>query len=98
MRIDNAIQPIQSIINPAGNTIAKEKGGDFGNLLMDAIKEVSSIQKDARNKQNLLMTNRPVDVDDLMVSMEKASVSMQLTMQVRNKLLEAYQEVARMQI
>ncbi len=98
MRIDNAIQPLQSNLNPTGNNIAKEKGGDFGNMLMDALKEVNSIQADAKDKQNLLMANRPVDVDDLMVSMEKASVAMQLTMQVRNKLLEAYQEVARMQI
>jgi flagellar hook-basal body complex protein FliE len=45
------------------------------------------------------MTNRkPVEVHDLMIAMEKASTSMQLTMSVRNKTLEAYQEISRMQI
>lgn len=67
-------------------------------MLMDALKEVNEAQSDSREKQNLLMANRPVDVDDLMISMEKASVAMQLTLQVRNKLLEGYQEIIRTQI
>lgn len=96
MRIDHAFRPTDAL--SAGAPRKAEGSEDFGNMLMDALKEVNEAQSDSREKQNLLMANRPVDVDDLMISMEKASVAMQLTLQVRNKLLEGYQEIIRTQI
>ena len=45
------------------------------------------------------MTGRkPVEIHDVMIGMEKAGVALQLTLAVRNKVLEAYQEVSRMQV
>lgn len=72
--------------------------GDFAQQLMDVLKEVNASQLDARAQQEAFMTNQPVDYHDLMIAMERASTSMQLTMSVRNKLLEAYQEITRMQV
>lgn len=98
MRIDNAISSIAKSTGLPNAKVGASQEGDFGQMLTDALKEVNESQLDAREKQNLVMANQPVDVDDLMISMEKASISMQLTMQVRNKLLEAYQEISRMQV
>ncbi|MCC6403505.1 MAG: flagellar hook-basal body complex protein FliE [Fimbriimonadaceae bacterium] len=67
-------------------------------MLMDALKEVNKAQQDAKGLQNDLMANRPVEFHDLMIAMERASTAMALTLQVRNKVLEAYQEVSRMQV
>ena len=73
--------------------------GDFAHMLMDVIKEVNDSQSKATEIQADYMTSRrPVEVQDVMLAMEKASTSMQLTMAVRNKVLEAYQELARMQV
>lgn len=77
---------------------ASKDEGDFGQMLMDVLKEVNQSQQDAASKGDAFMAGQPVDIDDLMITMEQASVSMQLTMQVRNKVLEAYQEIARMQV
>ncbi len=77
---------------------ANQEGGDFGQVLMDAIKEVNQMQGESKQLQNDLMANRPVEYHDLMISMERAGTAMNLTMQVRNKVLEAYQEISRMQI
>lgn len=75
------------------------QGEDFGAQLVDALKDVNQTQMDAKNLQEDLMTNRkPVEVHDLMIAMEKAGTAMQLTMSVRNKVLEAYQEISRMQV
>lgn len=98
MRIDNAIRSIQPGQGLGNQELTKSQGEDFGKLLTDALKEVNQAQKESRSMQNDLMANQPVDIDDLMMTMEKASIAMQLTMQVRNKLLEAYQEVSRMQV
>ncbi|MCH8273668.1 MAG: flagellar hook-basal body complex protein FliE [Armatimonadetes bacterium] len=73
-------------------------GDDFGRMLTDALKEVNDAQMAARDVQNDLMAGRKVEYHDLVFAMERASVALQLTMQVRNKLLEAYQEIQRMQV
>jgi flagellar hook-basal body complex protein FliE len=78
---------------------AGNKGNDFADMLMDVLKEVNESQGNAKEMQTDLMTGRrQVEVHDVMIAMEKASTSMQLTMAVRNKLLEAYQELSRIQI
>jgi flagellar hook-basal body complex protein FliE len=76
----------------------QEKGGDFAQTLMDVMKEVNASQHHSRDMQNALMTNQPVEIHDVLIAMEQASVAMNLTIQVRNKLLEAYQEINRTQI
>lgn len=97
MRIDNATAnlKIQEHLSKQETSGASD---DFGKLLTDALKDVNSSQQESRGKQEALMAGQPVDVDDLMITMERASIAMQLTMQVRNKVLEAYQEVMRTQI
>ncbi len=84
-----------NLIGPGG---AGKDGGDFAQTLMDVLKEVNASQQSAAQKQNQFMTGQQVDYHDLMISMEKASISMQLTMAVRNKILDAYSEVSHMQI
>ena len=65
----------------------------------DVLKEVNDSQLNAKQVGNDFMTGQQgVDYHDLMIAMERASVAMNLTVQVRNKLLEAYQEITRMQV
>ncbi|HLK16548.1 MAG TPA: flagellar hook-basal body complex protein FliE [Fimbriimonadaceae bacterium] len=99
--------PISGITNPAVSDLAsktgagKAAGGDdgFGKQLMDVLKEVNEAQTKATSLQTDVMTGRhDVDYHDLMIAMEKASVAMQLTMAVRNKVLDAYQQISTMQI
>jgi flagellar hook-basal body complex protein FliE len=76
-----------------------QTGESFASKLMDVMNEVNDSQQKAGQMQNDFITGqRPVEYHDLMISMEKASTSMQLTMAVRNKMLEAYQEIDRMQV
>lgn len=84
----------------AGNAAGKAgKSDDFADMLMDVLKEVNESQANAKQVGNDFQTGQQgVDYHDLMIAMERASVAMNLTMQVRNKLLEAYQEISRMQV
>ncbi len=77
---------------------AGASGDDFAQTLMDALKDVNKSQQDADGLRNSFLAGQPVEPQDLMIAMEKASTAMQLTMQVRNKMLEAYQEISRMQV
>ncbi|MBL8047753.1 MAG: flagellar hook-basal body complex protein FliE [Chthonomonas sp.] len=72
---------------------------DFGQMMMDVMKEVNQTQGEAREIQNAFLTGQPgVEIHDVKMAAEKASIAMQLTIQVRNKVLEAYQEISRMQV
>jgi flagellar hook-basal body complex protein FliE len=96
MRIHNLGQGIQPPLSQS--KVAGGNGDDFAKSLMDALKEVNQSQLDAQDLGNKFMAGQPVEPQDLMIAMEKASTAMQLSLQVRNKVLEAYQEIARMQI
>ncbi len=65
---------------------------------MNAIAGLDSVQKAADDKAMELATGEPVDLHEVMISRETASLHMQLALQVRNKLVEAYQDVMRMQL
>lgn len=87
----------QSLKQTAKNA-AGGNGDDFAKQLMDVLKEVNNSQQNAADMQKAFMTGQPVEYHDLMIAMEKASTALQLTIQVRNKLLESYQEINRMQV
>ncbi|MBS1722934.1 MAG: flagellar hook-basal body complex protein FliE [Armatimonadetes bacterium] len=96
MRIDGAASAIKTATPLNGKT--QESGEDFGRMLMDAMKDVNQSQQDSLKLQNDLMAGRPVEYHELMIAMERASTAMSLTMQVRNKLLDAYQEITKMNV
>ena len=75
------------------------EGNDFAQQLMDVMGQVNDAQGKSAELQSDFMTGRrPVEVHDVMIGMEKAGVALQLTLAVRNKVLEAYQEINRMQV
>lgn len=71
---------------------------DFGKMLAEALNDVNSASVEAGRLVNDFAAGKNVDIHQVMLASERASVAMQLTLQVRNKLLEAYQEISRMQI
>jgi len=70
----------------------------FGKALMDAIDGLSQTQNAADDKSVQLAAGDPVDLHEVMLARETASLDFQLAVQVRNKLVEAYQDVMRMQV
>jgi flagellar hook-basal body complex protein FliE len=73
-------------------------GGGFQQLFADAVAKTAQLQQVAEEKQRQLITGEVEDLHEVMIAMEKASLAFSLTQQVRNKVIEAYQEVMRMQV
>jgi flagellar hook-basal body complex protein FliE len=74
-------------------------GQDFASMLKSAIDEVNGAQMDARKMSRQFETGDPeVNLQDVVLSLQKASLSFQTMVQVRNKLVTAYQEVMNMQV
>jgi flagellar hook-basal body complex protein FliE len=70
----------------------------FGQALSGAVESLNQTQQAADQQAVQLAAGEPVELHDVMIAQEQASLGMQLAVQVRNKLVEAYQDVMRMQI
>ncbi len=74
-----------------------DKKSSFADLLKGYLQNVNQQQQIAENTINKFLVGE-ADVHQVMISLEKADLSFQLMMQIRNKLIEAYQEIMRMQV
>ncbi len=70
----------------------------FKSLLSDALAQVNHLEKEASASVIKLAAGEPIAIDEVMLAVQKADLALQLTQQIRNKLVDAYQEVSRMQI
>ena len=89
-------------INPSfdfgqGSASDKNNGVDFGKFFKDALDSVNDSQLKADENDKKVITGE-IDVQDAMISAEEARIQMELVMQIRNKLVESYQEISRMQV
>lgn len=71
---------------------------DFSAHLQNALGEVNDLQQKADQAIQQLVGEGKGDLQETMMALEKADVSFRLMMQIRNKVLEAYQEIMRMQV
>lgn len=95
----SAIKPIQvgeKTNNSQGTP--DSSGVSFGDFLQNAISEVNNLQKTSEAANIQLAAGENIDLHTVMIAGEKANLALQLTVQVRNKVIEAYQEVMRMQV
>ena len=74
-----------------------DAGDSFSGLLKDAITQVSDLEKGSQGELQKFMNNES-DLHSVMIALEKADLSFQVMMQVRNKIVAAYQEIMRTQV
>jgi flagellar hook-basal body complex protein FliE len=79
------------------NTATKGKVS-FADVLKNKVQEINELQLDADNAISKVELEDSGSIHEAMIALEKASISFRTMMQVRNKILEAYQEVMRMQV
>ncbi len=76
---------------------SKVSESPFSDLLGDAVGEVSKLEGEAHQAITALMAGNGVDVHQAMIATEKASMAFELSLAVRNKAVQAYQQVISMQ-
>jgi len=73
-------------------------GGSFADAIKEALQEVQSVQNEAEKAIQDFSQGEVKDIHTVVIALEKADLSLQTMMQVRNKLLSAYDEIQRMQV
>jgi len=93
------VQPADSNSEPEPAQAADQvKGSSFQDILERSIEGVNELQHDAQEKIKGLYTGEIKDLHQVMLAIEDADMAFRLTMEMRNKILEAYQELMRMQV
>lgn len=82
----------------ASATEARPGSGSFSSMLGQMVQDVNAKQSIAGQSLQDLQSGQNVSLHQTMIAMEEASVSFQLMVEVRNRLLESYQEIMRMQV
>ncbi|MFA5081013.1 MAG: flagellar hook-basal body complex protein FliE [Hydrogenophilaceae bacterium] len=83
---------------PDSSAQSAASGHDFSAMLQAAVAEVNNTQMDAKQLSEQFAQGDGTNLQDVVVSLQKASLSFQAMVQVRNKLVSAYQEVMNMQV
>ncbi|MDW6093508.1 flagellar hook-basal body complex protein FliE [Vibrio rhizosphaerae] len=103
MRLDGLQTEMQSMIQEASGKPMAPTGqsvsADFGDLLSKAINNVNGLQQTSSNLQTRFdRGDEGVSLSDVMIARNKASVAFDATVQVRNKLVDAYKELMNMPV
>jgi flagellar hook-basal body complex protein FliE len=83
-------------VNPGPKAVAPDNS--FTDTLKSSIRDVNRLQVETDTAIRELVAGNENNVHEVMVAMEKASISLELMVQVRNKIIAAYDEIKRMQI
>jgi flagellar hook-basal body complex protein FliE len=74
-----------------------DEGGGFTGVLKNALQQVNQLNGGAEQQIGTLLNGGNTDMSSVMIAVEKADVAFQLMMQVRNKIVSAYQDIEKMQ-
>ena len=101
--IDQMLAELRATAQTAGSKPAGQAnaapGADFGQVLKSAIDEVNQAQQSARSMAQDFSAGEPnVNLQDVMVNLQKANLSFQQMVQVRNRLVSAYQDIMNMPV
>jgi flagellar hook-basal body complex protein FliE len=76
----------------------RQAGQDFKSVLLDSLNEVNRLQTEADEGVQRLLTGETKNVAEVMAAVNKAGIAFDLLMEVRNKMVEAYQEIQQVRL
>lgn len=103
------IASFSSSMNQVGNSLSKGSvagngldkpapAQSFGQILGQKLEEVNSLQKNVDQLTETFLAGGPVEIHEMLIAAEKADIALRETVAVRDKLVEAYKQIANMQI
>src|SRR4051794_7117984 len=93
--IGSGISPVSLKLPSLGGASSSSEGTDFGSVLKQAVGALGQLCAEADASSLALAKGDPVDIHEVMLNTEQASLGFSMALQVRNKLIDAYQEVMR---
>ena len=98
MQISSITDSISSLSSGNGSKVAQNTDKSFQNMLKDAITEVNDEQVQGYNAMEGIATGKVTNLQQAVQKIEEAELSMKLALEVKNKAINAYKEIMRMQV
>lgn len=92
------IQKIDRVASSSKQVQSTDLDLEFSKILQQALEETNNDQLEAEWKTDEFAAGRLSNIHDVLISAEKAAMSLRLTLEVRNKIVDAYREIMRMQL
>ena len=83
---------------PSLNSVPSSQSAEFSSMLSNGIQQLDASLKQADSQLQAFALGETVSTHDVMISLEKARFSLQMAVELRNRLVESYQELTRMQL
>lgn len=90
--------PVTPILNNVSSQAAEIAPSSFKDLLKGALQDLNASQVNGTNAMKELATGEAKNLHEVVLAMEQAGLTLQYAIQIRNKILESYQEIVRMQV
>lgn len=94
----DVISPTVSKLDFTGDKKNENIVDAFGDYLNNAIKQVNELENQSKTIAEDFAAGKTDNIHEVMIVAQKADIALQFTMQIRNKILDAYNEIMRMQI
>lgn len=92
------INPATSMQSMVGAKTQTEGSGTFKDVLLGSIQDVNNMQQQADQAVETLMTGGEADPAEVLTAVQKADLAFRLMMQMRNKMMQVYQEVKEIRV
>ncbi len=83
---------------PPGVPSAPAESANFKDLLLSSLEQVNAVQQEADRAVEALMTGQPISPAEVLTAVQKADLAFRMMLQIRNKLVQAYNEVKNIQV
>ncbi len=100
MQTVSSLKPLSPIMGPQAtqDVTSKKNGMGFSDFLNNAIQNAENTAEVSREMTNALLSGETDDLHSVTIAGEKADLALNLVIQVRNKVVDAYNEIMRMQV
>lgn len=98
MEVRNVVTQYLNNLTGVGANAKASDGAAFQNMLLDAMEQADQTDATDRLSTDALLTGEVDDIAQTVIDTQKADVALRLTVQIRNRVIDAYNEVMRMQV
>ena len=96
--VDRLLGASETVRPDKTGNVGADPGKTFSDVLRDSVEKVNQQQGEADKAIKELVAGRSKNIHETMLTIERADTSLKLMMQIRNKILDAYKEIMRMQV
>jgi len=102
MKVSTDLHLLPNVQSPMSKTRLnrelREVTTSFGDMLKEFVSDVNTLQAEAGKAIEKMVAGEATDIHDVMIAVEKAKTSFELLMELRNKTIDAYRELMRIQV